>query len=134
MLQAISAGRTRYREIEAAIGANPTRTLDKLIRLRLIERLRPVTEAERRTRRKIYRITHNLLRFYLSELARYREEIECGLGASIASPLARRLDDFMGPAYEAAFRDYLRRLAVRRDLGPDVVAVGPRWAADGGTR
>lgn len=41
------------------------------------------------------------------------------------------LDDHMGPRYEDAFRQHLRRLAIVGDLGPKVVAVGPWWGTGG---
>jgi AAA+ ATPase superfamily predicted ATPase len=127
VLQAIACGKTRYQEIADAVGANPTRTLDRLRKLRLIERVHPVTESETRTKRALYQITDNLLRFYLYLLARYREEIERGLGETVTAPLVRRLDDYMGWPYEEAFRAYLRRQAVHGTLGPDIVAVGAWW-------
>ena len=43
------------------------------------------------------------------------------------------IDDHMGPVWEAAFRDHLRRLAVAGDLGPEIVAIGPYWTDDGQT-
>lgn len=38
----------------------------------------------------------------------------------------------MGPVYEEALRDHLRREAVCGRLRPGVVAVGPWWRDDGG--
>jgi uncharacterized protein len=131
VLQAIACGKTRYQEISDAVGANPTRTLDRLMKLRLVERMHPVTESETRTKRSLYQITDNLLRFHLLLLTRYREEIERGLGDTITAPLLRRLDDYMGWPYEEAFRSYLRRAAVQGRLGQDVVAVGSWWDNSG---
>jgi hypothetical protein len=131
ILYALAAGRTRYQEIEDAIKGEPSRTLDRLIRLRLVERQIPVTEDPRRTKRRIYRITDNFLLFYLGVLSHYRTEIDRGLGRSILQAIAEDLDDHMGAIYEEAFREHLRRLATAGELGPAVIAVGPWWQADG---
>lgn len=130
-LYAIAAGKTRHHEIEDVIHADPSRVLERLIEARLIERVIPVTEDPRRSRRRIYRICDNFLAFYLGPLLRYRSEIERGHGENVLPALMRRLDEHMGPVYEEAFRDHLWRLAARGELGDDIVAVGPWWKADG---
>lgn len=131
VLTAIAAGRTKHSEIKDAIGADPSRTLDRLAELRIIERLLPVTEQGTRSRRRVYRIADNYLAFYLGPLTRFRAEIERGLGKSIIRPLSAYLDQHMGPVFEEAFREHLRRAANDGFLGDDVVAVGSWWNDDG---
>jgi uncharacterized protein len=130
VLYAIAAGRTRYGQIKDAIRAEPARTLDRLQELRLVERVTPVTESAR-TRRVTYRVADNFLAFYLGTLTRFRAEIERGLGASILPVLMRALDDHLGPRWEEAFRQHVRRLAVEGRLGEEIVEVGGWWSEDG---
>ncbi len=131
ILYAIASGRTRFNEIEQAVRADPGRTLDRLVSLRLVEKIVPVTEDPRRTRRRVYRIADNFLAFWLGLLDRYRPEIERGLGKSILPVLLKSLDDQMGDPWESAFRDHLRRLAAEGELGEGVVGVGPFWTSAG---
>jgi hypothetical protein len=129
VLHAIAAGRTKHNEIADAIRADPTRTLDRLVELRLAERIVPVTEDPRRTRRRLYRIADNFLAFWLSVLDRHRVEIDRGLGKTILPVLVAELDDHMGLRWEDAFREHLRRLAGQGGFAPDVVGIGPFWTA-----
>jgi uncharacterized protein len=131
VLEAIACGKTRHNEIADVIGADPSRTLRQLQKLRLIEQTVPVTDLTRRTRRKIYRIADPFLAFYLGPLTRYRSEIEQGIGSDIASALIDSSGEHLGLVYEEAFRDHLRLCAARGDFGPRVVAVGPWWTDEG---
>lgn len=128
VLRAIAEGRTKHHEIADAIGTDPSRTLRDLQELRLVERLQPVTEAAR-SRRRIYRITDNLVAFYLGVLGRYRDEINRGLGPTVLGAIRAGLDDHLGRPWEDAFRDHLRRRAA--EIDPQTVAVGPWWRLGG---
>jgi hypothetical protein len=127
VLRAIASGRTRHNEIEQAVRTEPGRVLERLVELRLVERLMPVTENPSRTRRRIYRIADNFLAFWLGLLDRHRSAISRGLGKQILPVLVKQLDDHMGERWEAAFRQHLLRLAASGGLGDEVVDVGRWW-------
>ncbi len=129
-LRAIASGRTRHNEIEQAIRADPSRVLDRLVELRLVERLVPVTENPARTRRRLYRVADNFLAFWLGVLDRHRSAISRGLGRQILPVLTEQLDAHMGDRWESAFRQHLVRLAADGELGEQIVDVG-RWWRDG---
>ena len=133
VLRAIASGRTKHSEIKDAIGTEPTRTLDRLVELELVERVVPITENPARTRRRVYRIADNFLAFWLGHVDGHRAEIERGLGDSIAAVLEQAVDDAMGRPWEVAFRDYLRLGAAKGEFGPGVAAVGPWWSTDSST-
>jgi AAA+ ATPase superfamily predicted ATPase len=128
VLYAVAAGRTKYNEIEQAVGTSPSRVIDNLIELRLLERISPVTERSRRPRRSSYRIADNFLAFWLGVVSKYRAEIDRWMGKTILPALVTDLDNHMGPRWEEAFRTHLRRLAARGELGKGVVAIGPFWS------
>jgi AAA+ ATPase superfamily predicted ATPase len=129
ILYAIAAGRTKYNEIADTVDAEPARTLDRLIALQLVDRIIPVTDDPRRTRRRLYRIADNFLAFWLGLLDRYRPAIDRGLGPSILPVLLENLGDHLGPRWEDAFRKHLIYLANQGSLGQGIVAIGPFWTS-----
>jgi uncharacterized protein len=127
-LYAIATGRTQYGQIKDHIKAEPLRTLERLVDLRLIERLQPPGESER-SKRRLYRIADPFIAFHLGVTAQFRTEIERGLGPSILPVLRQVLDEHMGAVFEEAFRQHLRTLASSGGLATEepVVAIGPWW-------
>lgn len=112
--------------------AEPQRTLERLAALRLITRVMPVGDSER-SKRRSYRLLDPFVRFHLGTAARYRTEIERGLGPSILPVLREAINDHMGDVWDEAFRAELRRRAAAGALPVDghVVAVGAWWDHSG---
>lgn len=131
-LYAIAAGKTAHNEVRDRIGTEPTRALERLLELRLVERVQPVGQGPR-SRRRRYRIADPFLRFHLGVVARYRTEIDRGFGPSLLPVILDALDEHMGDVWEEAFRSHLRYLALAGQLpvGGDVVAIGPWWDTTG---
>lgn len=130
VLGAIAVGRNRHSEIVQSVRSDRqvARVLDDLERLRLIERVTPVTEEPGARRgRTVYRIADNFLTFWLGPLSRFLGEIDRGMGAMVAQTLHRRLDHHIGPRYEDAFRSHLRRLAIAGEFGDEVLRIGQYW-------
>ncbi|MGH3950986.1 MAG: ATP-binding protein [Pseudonocardiaceae bacterium] len=130
VLGAIAAGKNRHSEIVEAVRSDRqvSRVLDDMERLRLVERVVPVTEEPGvRGGRTCYRIADNFLAFWLGVLSRFLGEIDRGMGAMVARTVHARLDNHLGPRYEEAFRTHLRRLAAAGEFGDEVVRIGPYW-------
>ena len=127
VLRAIAAGRTKHNEIRDAVKAEPARVLDRLVQLRLVERVVPVTERTVATRRRRYRIADNFLAFWLRVLDRHRTAIDRGLGESVLPVLAAELDDFMGERWETRSATTSCGSRPRRELGEEIVDVGRWW-------
>jgi len=132
ILYAVATGKNRFGEIQGSIQASQgqiARVLGNLEQLGLIERQVPVTEDVRKSfgGRTSYVIADNFLAFWLGLVARFRSEVERGLGEGILGAILQGFDEHMGARYEEAFRDHLRRLAAKGELGEQVVAVGRFW-------
>lgn len=129
VVYAIAGGRTKHNEIADTVRADPTRVLERLVRIGIVERMTPVTEDPRRTRRRLYRVADNFLAFWLGVVDRHRAEIERGLGPAVLPVLIQALDDHLGAPWEEAMRIHLRRLAAAGEFGEGVTAVGRYWNA-----
>jgi hypothetical protein len=127
ILRAIASGRSRYNEIKQAVRAEPARVLERLVELRLVERIVPVTESPSRTRRSAYRVADNFLAFWLGRLDRHRSAIGRGLGEQIVPVLGEEIDDHMGDRWESAFRQQLTLMANGGELGEGIVDIGRWW-------
>ena len=132
ILRAVATGSTSFSEIHSKVSGLPTRSLEYLTDVRLLERVVPVTQDPARTKLSYYRIVDNFLAFWLRCVEPHREQIESGLGATVLNVVMKEFSDFMGARYEHAFREHLRRLAANGRFGEEVIAVGEWWRAQSG--
>jgi AAA+ ATPase superfamily predicted ATPase len=106
ILQAIAQGQTRPNAIAQASGIGDARTISKYLSvlqdLRLVERVVPVTDNNPdKSRKGIYRLADNFLRFWFRFAAPYRSELEQGQGELVwRKEIEPRLPEFVGPVFE----------------------------------
>lgn len=134
VLSAIALGKNRHSEIVGIVPSERqvANVLDDLEKLRLVERVIPITDDVRAKHgRTTYRIADNFLAFWLSVVERSKREIELGNSAAAAQAICKRIDDYMGKRYEAAFLDYMWRQLAERAYGEDALRVGPFWTRGG---
>ncbi|HEY8692141.1 MAG TPA: ATP-binding protein [Chloroflexota bacterium] len=96
VLYAVASKKTRFGEIRDAVKTDPTRVLERLVSLRLVERLVPVTDTDSAASRGIYRIADNFLIFWLDVVNNQRSAIDTGMVDSVLPVIEASIDDHMG--------------------------------------
>jgi AAA+ ATPase superfamily predicted ATPase len=133
LMAAIADGHTKFSGIRDVARMDPTRGLERLAAVRLLERRAPVTEALDQTRRRTHRIGDNFLTFWFRFVYPNRGEIERGLGASVVrGAVLPRIDEHMETVFKELARDHVRNLVVAGELD-GVTRVGSWWSGDGRT-
>jgi AAA+ ATPase superfamily predicted ATPase len=133
ILQAIAAGKTRLNEIKQATGLDgATAYLDTLQQLHLIERLVPVTETQpQKSRRGIYRLKDNYLRFWFRYVHPNRSQLERGGTYPILeNQVLPEIDHFSSLAFEEICQQYFWQNGLSEKLSflPD--NIGRWWSAN----
>ena len=135
ILQAIAAGKTRLNEIKQATGLDgATAYLGTLQQLHLIERLVPVTETQpQKSRRGIYRLKDNYLRFWFRFVHPNRSQLERGGTYPILeNQVLPEIDHFSNLAFEEICQQYFWQNGLSGKLSflPD--SIGRWWRANEG--
>ncbi len=133
ILRSVASGNTTYSAILGHRGATslPVRALRRNGRRHLLGKVVPVTTGKDSSKTTYYRIADNFLAFWLQCVEPHKSPIEQGLGSTVGGVIVQAFDDYMGPRFEAAFRDHLRLLASTGQLGEEIVAIGEWWRAQG---
>jgi AAA+ ATPase superfamily predicted ATPase len=133
ILEAIAAGKTRLNEIKHATGIDgATSYLDTLQQLHLIERRVPVTESQpHKSRRGIYRLRDQYLRFWFRAVHPNRSQLERG-GAEVIlnDQVMPQLDLFSGLAFEEICQQFLWSAGSSGKLPFMPQRVGSWWSAN----
>jgi len=129
ILEAIAGGASTRNEIAQAAGIDAnqlSKYLDRLQRLRLIERHVPITEDKQRSRRGRYRLLDPLFRFWFRFVYGSGRRYDAVGTDSFEKLIQPELADFISPVFERLCQTALR------DLYPDktITDVGQWWYQD----
>ena len=134
VLQAIAHGNTRPNAIAQASGVGDARIVSKYLHtlqdLQLIVRDVPVTETQPdKSRRGLYRLADEFLRFWFRFVAPHRSELEQGQAELLwQSRIASYLPEFVGPVFERVCQQFLWEAARKGHLPFMPQKIGRWWA------
>lgn len=134
LLKTIAAGQQRLGNIAARLEvpqSHLTRYLHTLAELDLISRIVPVTErTPKKSKRGLYRLTDNYLRFWFRFVYPYRDSLERGHLEAAAEMLRRSfVSGHLAYVYEDLCRDYIWTLSSQQAWPFPLQSVGKWWSA-----
>jgi len=133
VLQAIASGNTRPNEIRQATGLESiAQYLETLQQLHLVERVVPVTEKQpHKSRRGLYRLKDNYLRFWFRFVLPYRSQLERGASSVVLkTAIHPTLDHFAAPVFEQVCQQYFWRASLKGELPFVPLKIGGWWQAN----
>jgi hypothetical protein len=133
VLQAIASGSTRQNAIKQATGLdNITPYLDTLQQLHLVERIVPVTETQpHKSRRGLYRLKDNFLRFWFRFILPNRSQLEHGATAMVfETTIHPEMDHFAAGIFEQVCQQYFWRTGLNGELPFIPKQIGGWWQAN----
>ena len=133
VLQAIASGNTRQNEIKQATGLESvTPYLETLQQLHLVERTVPVTDSQpHKSRRGIYRLKDNYLRFWFRFVFPNHSQLERGAKEMVFDTVIRpEMDHFASIVFEQACRQYFWRIGLKGQLPFTPQQIGGWWQAN----
>lgn len=133
VMQAIASGNTRQNEIKLAAGLdNIAPYLETLRELHLVERSVPVTETQpHKSRRGIYRLKDNYVRFWFRFVLPNRSQLERGASRIVyETAIQPRLDQFASYTFEQVCYQYFWRRGLEGELPFVPQKVGGWWKAN----
>ena len=133
VMQAIASGNTRQNEIKLAAGLdNIAPYLETLRELHLVERSVPVTETQpHKSRRGIYRLKDNYVRFWFRFVLPNRSQLERGAGQIVyESAIRPELDHFTSLIFEQVCYQYFWQKGLEGELPFVPQKIGGWWKAN----
>jgi uncharacterized protein len=132
ILRAIAAGHHKMGKISSFLEVKQqslTRYLKVLMDLDILEREIPVTEKNpEKSKKGLYRLRDNYLRFWFRFVYPNRSSIEAGHAADVQDKIMKNfIDGHVAYVYEDIAREHTRSLKVLRDKGVNLNAVGRWW-------
>ncbi|MEA1945161.1 MAG: ATP-binding protein [Euryarchaeota archaeon] len=129
IFEAIAKGKTRLVEI-SDYSKVPQKDLPKyvgtLMRLELVGKEHPVTEAER-SKKTRYFIKDNFFRFYFRYVHPNKAEIEYGYSEKVVQVVKKDFDSFVGILFENIARDFMMKPETMEKLPFSFSRVGRQW-------
>jgi AAA+ ATPase superfamily predicted ATPase len=123
VLELVALGADTFTAVRERAGLAPATTSEALALLEalgLLDRLTPVGEDPRRTKRVRYAVRDPFLRLWLAVVLPHREAFELGRGGDVLVAVRERIAASQGRAFAAVVRDWL---AAREQA-----TCGPWWA------
>lgn len=130
ILEAIANGHTTPSEIsgQTDIDSGPlSRYLQRLRRLRLIEREVPVTAREKKSKRSVYAVADEFLRFWFRFVEPNRSGIEQAPEVVLENRILPDLDQFVSATFEDICEEALWELSRNEQLDHAYGAIGRWW-------
>ena len=129
ILELISNGINHTNEIASKTKIRPsnvTRYLDVLERIGIVKKVFPITEGQsRRSKRGVYEIQDNYLRFWFRYIKRNRDLLNTAGDKAVEDKVIKELSLIGGGTFEKFAMDFVRSL--RRKGFPQLLSIGKWW-------
>ena len=130
VLEAVATGYTTPNEISGRTGIDTgplSQYLRKLRRLRLIEREIPVTADRKKSKRSIYRVADEFLRFWFRFVEPNRSGTEQNPELVLENEILPNLDGYVSETFEDVCREAVWKLSGSDELDGSYSKVGRWW-------
>jgi AAA+ ATPase superfamily predicted ATPase len=130
VLEAVASGYTTPNEISGQTGIDSgplSQYLQKLRRLRLVGREVPVTAEEKKSKRSIYRVADEFLRFWFRFVEPNRSGIEQAPELVLETDILPNLDEYVSKTFEDVCEEALWKLSRSGELGGSYSKLGSWW-------